>query len=58
MTNAEYKKAMVAWAKEIAKWQIQNPTKNWATELFGVTSSDDGPGTNPPPPPPPPPTGN
>jgi len=57
MTKQEYKKAMVAWAKEVAKWQLDNPTKDWATELFGATSQDDedGPGTNPPLPPPKPP---
>lgn len=54
MTAQEYKKAMVAWAKEIAKWQIQNPDRDWATALFGVETQDGG-GSNPPPPPPPPP---
>ena len=53
--NQQYKKAMVAWAKEVAKWQIENPTRDWATELFGVTSADDDGGSNPPSPPPKPP---
>jgi len=59
--NKDYIKDMVDWAKEVAEWQIANPTKDWATELFGATSSvdeDAGPGSNPlPPPPPPPPHG-
>lgn len=53
MTLQEYKKAMVAWAKAVAKWQLDNLDKDWATSLFGATTQDDGPGTNPPPPPPP-----
>ncbi len=57
MTNQEYKKAMVAWAKEVAQWQIDNPEKDWATSLFGVETEDDGGGSNPPTPPPKPPIG-
>lgn len=49
-----YKKAMVAWAKEVAEWQIRNPDKDWATELFGATSTSDADngGDRPPLPPP------
>lgn len=41
MTNQEYKKAMIAWVKEIVAWQLRNPDKDWATELFGATSSSE-----------------
>lgn len=58
MTKAEkdYKKAMLAWAKEIIEWQIANPEKDWLQEM-GTADLDDneGGGSNPKPPPPPPP---
>jgi len=57
MEKKEYKKAMLAWAKEVAKWQIENPERDWATELFGVVSAEDSGGSNPPQPPPKPPLG-
>lgn len=54
-----YIKAMQQWAKSVALWQLENPEKDWATELFGATTAGaDGGGSNPPPPPPPKPPGS
>lgn len=51
----DYKKAMTAWVKEVVKWQLENPDKDWLTELCNIQSSGDDGGSNPPQPPPPPP---
>lgn len=53
MTPQEYKKAMVAWAKELAKWQLAHPDRDWKTELLSdVTTQDEGTGGDRPPRPP------
>lgn len=55
----EWEKAMKQWLKDLLIWQKANPTRDWATALFGVESSgDDSGGSNPPPPPPPKPPGS
>lgn len=58
--NKKYVKAMQAWGKEIALWQLANPDKDWLDELIKVKAEglDDGGGSNPPPPPPPKPPGS
>lgn len=47
-----YEKAMVAWVKEIVKWQLRNPDKDWLTELTAVTTADAEGGDRPILPPP------
>lgn len=48
----KYIKLMEDWAKEVAEWQLRNPDKDWATELFGVGTADVEGGDRPPLPPP------
>jgi len=48
-----WRKAMIAWVKELVEWQKENPGVDWQTG-----TADLGPGSNPPPPPPPPPPPN
>jgi hypothetical protein len=51
-----WKQAMKAWAKEIVKWQLENPDKYWLTELCKMQQGAvDSGGSNPPPNPPKPP---
>lgn len=49
-----WRKAMIAWVKELVEWQKANPTINWQTATPADIEAA-APGSNPPPPPPPPP---
>lgn len=33
MTAKEYRQAMIAWVKEIVRWQLANPDKDWLQEM-------------------------
>lgn len=48
----KYIKDMVKWALEVAEWQLDNPDKDWLTELTAVTTADAEGGDRPLLPPP------
>ena len=52
MTPEQYKAAMKSWLKELIKWQLANPDKDWLTELCNQTQGAGSGGDHPPLPPP------
>ena len=56
MALTDFQKAMVAWAKELSKWIIEHPDRDWLKELCdlksGEVTAESSGGDHPPVPPP------